>query len=164
MLKPEQTQKIYAMAARLGLVEQGNKNDLLHELVFGKTQKISVRELTEQEYNAVVRDLADRLKIQNLDEPPKKSSYQRGKNGITEGQIKKVWQLMYTLEKLDTEPSTATLGQRLCGIIKKEIRVDANIKAPMRWLSYQQGVKLIEIIKKIIANAERRRDGGRTEN
>lgn len=69
MLKPQQTQRIYAMGARLGLVESGNKNDLLHELVYSIAQKNSVRELDEQEYRKVVADLANKLKIANLTEP-----------------------------------------------------------------------------------------------
>lgn len=70
MLKPQQTQRLYAMGARLGLVETGNKNDLLHELVYGISEKSSIRELSEQEYKAVVKELAERLKLQNLEEPP----------------------------------------------------------------------------------------------
>lgn len=163
MLKAAQTQKIYGMAARLGLVENGNKNDLLHELIFAKTQKVSVRELSEAEYKAVVKDLAEKLKVQNIIEPSqKKKTYKCGRNGITEGQQKKVWQLMYSLEKLDVTPSTATLGQRLCGIIKKELHIDASVKSPMEWLSYEDGSKLIEKLKIYITNAEkqRREDGG----
>lgn len=162
MLKPQQTQKIYAMAARLGLVENGNKNDLLHDLVYSKTEKTSVRELTETEYKAVVGELAGRLKVLNSEDPPKKKrskTYKQGRNGITEGQQKKVWQCMYELAKYDTEPSTATLGQRLCGIIKKEIHIDASVKDPMCWLSYADGSKLIEKLKKYIENAKRRKDG-----
>lgn len=162
MLKPQQTQKIYAIAARLGLVENGNKNDLLHELIFAKTQKRSVRELDELQYKSVVDELMGRLKVQNLEEPAKaKRSYQRGRNGITEGQQKKVWQLMYELEKYDKEQNTATLGRRLCGIIKKELHIDAAVKDPMRWLTYADGSKLIEKIKIYIANAQRRKDGGK---
>lgn len=161
MLKSQQTQKIYAMAARLGLVENGNRNDLLHELIYSKTEKSSVRELNEQEYKAVICELAGRLKIQNLEEPSNKKSkvYKQGRNGITEGQQKKVWQLMYQLEKYDKEPSTASLGQRLCGIIKKELHIDASVKDPMAWLTYENGFKLIEKLKKYIENAKRRKDG-----
>ena len=57
MLKPQQTQRIYAMGARLGLVESGNKNDLLHELVFSISQKNSVRELDEKEYKRLFLSL-----------------------------------------------------------------------------------------------------------
>lgn len=39
MLKPQQTQRIYAMAARLGVLESGNKNDMLHTIVYRLTQR-----------------------------------------------------------------------------------------------------------------------------
>lgn len=50
MLKPQQTQRIYAMAARLGVLESGNKNDMLHTIVYRLTQKESIRTLDENEY------------------------------------------------------------------------------------------------------------------
>lgn len=168
MLKPQQTQRIYAMGARLGLVESGNKNDLLHELVYSIARKSSVRELDEQEYKKVIADLANRLKIANLSEPQTvhpfkaKKREEKGIGKMSDGQIRKVWQLMYSLEKLDKKPSSARLGDRLCGIIKKELHIDAVQKEPFVWLTYQQGVKLIEILKKYIANAQRRKDGGNT--
>ena len=104
------------MGARLGLVESGNKNDLLHELVYSIAQKNSVRELDEQEYRKVVADLANKLKIANLTEPktvhPFKAQKreEKGIGKMSDGQIRKVWQLMYSLEKLDIKPSRARLG------------------------------------------------------
>ena len=167
MLKASQIQKIYGMAAQLGLVENGHKNDLLHEMIFALTEKKSVKNLNELEYKIVVKKLAEELKVKNLTDPPSKirNNINRNKNGITAGQQKKVWQLMYSLEKLDKTPSTATLGQRLCGIIKKELNIDASIKSPMEWLSYANGSKLIEKLKVYIANAEkqRRKDGGKQD-
>ncbi|MGN1201865.1 MAG: phage protein GemA/Gp16 family protein [Eubacterium sp.] len=168
MLKPHQTQRIYAMGARLGLLESGNKNDLLHELVYGITEKSSIRELSEQEYKEVVKELAERLKLQNLEIPPchpyKAQRYEdSGRGKMSDGQKRKVWRLMYQLEELDEKPSSAKLGDRLCGIIKKELHIDSIPKQPFIWLTYQQGVTLIEIIKKYVANAQRRKDGvGRT--
>lgn len=167
MLKPQQTQRIYAMGARLGLVENGNKNDLLHELVYGISEKSSIRELSEQEYKAVVKELAERLKLQNLEDPPRRpfkaQKYdESGRGKMSDGQQRKVWQLMYQLEELDNKPSSAKLGDRLCGIIKKELHVDAISKQPFRWLTYQQGITLIEKLKKYVANAQRRKDGVRT--
>lgn len=169
MLKPQQTQRIYAMGARLGLVESGNKNDLLHELVYAITNRTSIRELSEQEYRQVVRELAERLKLQNLEEsirkPYKTKKYEdSGRGKMSDGQRRKVWRLMYQLEELDKRPSTAKLGDRLCGIIKKELQIDCTSKQPFRWLTYEQGVKLIEKLKKYVANAKRKDDGGRTEN
>ena len=81
---------------------------------------------------------------------------------MSDGQQRKVWRLMYQLEKLDEKPSAARLGDRLCGIIRKEIHIDCIARQPFRWLTYQQGVKLIEILKKYVANAQRRKDGVRT--
>lgn len=170
MLKPQQTQRIYAMGARLGLVETGNKNDLLHELVYGIAEKSSIRELSENEYKAVVKELAERLKLQNLEEPPRKPYKKQkfedsGRGKMSDGQRRKVWRLMYQLEELDDKPSSAKLGDRLCGIIKKELHIDCTSKQPFRWLTYQQGSKLIEKLKKYVANAQRRKDGvGRKED
>lgn len=158
------------MGARLGLVESGNKNDLLHELVYGTTEKSSVRELTEQDYKKVVKELAERLKLQNLEEPPRKPYKKQkfedsGRGKMSDGQRRKVWRLMYQLEELDDKPSSAKLGDRLCGIIKKELHIDCTSKQPFRWITYQQGSNLIEKLKKYVANAQRRKDGaGRKED
>lgn len=104
MLKPQQTQRIYAMAARLGVLESGNKNDMLHTIVYRLTQKESIRSLDENEYKTVVSELAERLKLQNLTEPPKpykKKKYEdSGRGKMSDGQRRKVWQLMYQLENM----------------------------------------------------------------
>lgn len=163
MLKPQQTQRIYAMAARLGVLESGNKNDMLHTIVYRLTQKESIRTLDENEYRTVVAELAERLKLQSLTEPPKPYKKKRyedsGRGKMSDGQKRKVWQLMYQLEKYDTEPTTAKLGDRLCGIIKKELKIDCISKQPFRWLTYNQGITLIEKLKKYIDSAQRRKAG-----
>lgn len=166
MIKKNQIQRIYAMGARLGILESGNRDDMLHTVVYRITQKESIRSLTEDEYYKVVKQLAEQLKIQNLEAPPAKpykaKKYEEsGRGMMSEGQQRKVWRLMYQLEKFDEKPSAASLGDRLCGIIRKEIHIDCVAKLPFRWLTYQQGVKLIEILKKYIANAQRRKDGVR---
>lgn len=164
MIKKSQIQRIYAMGARLGILEHGNKDDMLHALVYRITQKESVRSLTEDEYREVVKELAEQLKVQNLEAPPshpfKAKKYEEsGRGMMSEGQQRKVWRLMYQLEKLDEKPSSARLGDRLCGIIRKELNIDCIAKQPFRWLTFRQGSKLIEIIKKYIANAQRGKDG-----
>jgi hypothetical protein len=156
------------MGARLGILESGNKNDMLHTLVYQLTQKESIKSLTEDEYKLVVKDLAERLKLQNMDIPPchpyKAKKYEdSGRGMMSDGQRRKVWQLMYQLEKLDIEHSSAKLGDRLCGIIKKELHIDTIPKAPFKWIKYSQGVKLIEILKKYVANAQRRKDGVKSD-
>lgn len=167
MIKKSQIQRVYAMGARLGILESGNRDDMLHALVFRITQKESIRSLTESEYHEVVKALAEQIKTQNLEEPPshpfKAKKYEEsGRGMMSDGQQRKVWRLMYQLEKLDEKPSAARLGDRLCGIIRKEIHIDCIARQPFCWLTYQQGVKLIEILKKYVANAQRRKDGVRT--
>jgi hypothetical protein len=156
------------MGARLGILESGNKNDMLHTLVYNHTKKTSIRELTEQEYKAVVKDLAQQLNIQHLEEPvhpyKKQKREQSGVGMMSDGQQRKVWQLMYELKQYDKEPSAAPLGERLCGIIRKELHIDVTTKQPFRWLTFKQGAILIEKLKKYVANAQRRKDGAETGN
>ena len=132
MLKPQQTQRIYAMAARLGVLESGNKNDMLHTIVYRLTQKESIRSLDENEYKTVVSELAERLKLQNLTEPPKpykKKKYEdSGRGKMTDGQ-------------------------------RRKLKIDCTSKQPFRWLTYNQGVTLIEKLKKYIDSAQRRKAG-----
>lgn len=168
MIKPQQIQRIYAMGARLGILESGNKSDMLHTLVYQHTQKESIKSLNDDEYREIIKDLAERLKLENADVPPcrpyKTKHYEEsGRGKMSDGQQRKVWRLMYQLEELDEKPSSAKLGNRLCGIIRKELHIDCTEKQPFRWLTYQQGSKLIEIIKNYVANAKRRKDGGRAE-
>ena len=159
MTQAQRTQRIYALGARLGILDSGNKDDLLHNLVFRITGKKRIRDLTEAEYKAVMNDLCTQLKIDGLDEPPNRShKYEFVPGMMTEGQQKMVWKLMYQLKGYDLEPSASTLGNRLCSIIKKELQTDCSSAQPFRWLTYAQGSKLIEIIKKYVSNAKRRKE------
>lgn len=151
--------KVYALGARLGLVESNNKNDALHALVEGITGKDSVSKLNADEYKEVMTELYTRLRLSQLEPPPERRSkkrYESNPGKITEGQQRKVWALMYQLAGCDTEPSTASLGERLTGIIKRQFGVDATQRQPMKWLSYKQGNQLIEIIKNYVKSAERK--------
>jgi hypothetical protein len=75
---------------------------------------------------------------------------------MTEGQQRKVWSLMYELKRFDTQPSVATLGERLCGIIKRQFNIDAMAQKPFQFLRREDGNKLIEILKSYCGNAETR--------
>lgn len=157
----EQIQRIYGMAAVLGLVDNGNPPDDLHLLIESRTGKTSVKQLTDGEYKIIVRELSGMLP-QNLDVPPCPPKQKRDKHydetpgQMTAAQQKKVWQLMYRLKALDVEETTASLGSRLCGIIKITFGVDAAEKDPMKWLSAEQGGRLIEKIKQYVKSAERK--------
>ena len=68
-----------------------------------------------------------------------------------------VWYLMYQLKALDQHPRSASLGERLRGIIKRELHVDVTSEQPFLWLDYQQGSLLIERLKKYVSSAARKR-------
>lgn len=155
----QQIRKIYAIGNALGIVERGNAEDSLHGLVSSLTGKDSLKVLTYAEAQAVIRDLEER----QGDAPPsrrKPKAHTERPGGATEGQQRKVWALMYELQRCDTAPSTATLGERLCGIIKKELKVDAVPAQPFAWVEFQACNKLIEVLKRYVANAEKKAGDG----
>lgn len=161
MITAAQIQRIYGMGATLGILDSGNKDDMLHSLVNSITGKDSIKQLTNDDYKAVVRELAVRIKTSQLSAPPSKphrtvKHYESGQGKMTEGQQRKVWYLMYQLKACDNQINTASLGDRLCGIVKRQFEVDVTAKAPLKWLSYEQGNQLIEIIKNYCKSAERK--------
>lgn len=157
----QQIRKIYAMGNALGIVERGNGEDDLHALVSAVTGKASVKALTYGEAQAVIADL--RRRQGGVPSPPRRGmskAHPERPGGATEGQQRKAWALMYQLEARDAAPSTATLGERLCGIIRKELKVDADPHAPFAWLDFRSCNKLIEILKKYAANVKQGPPGG----
>ena len=66
-----QTQTLYSLAAVLGLVESGNKEDPFHMIVYRISGKTSVRELTPPEAAAVEAELRRQLREQR---PKKKAA------------------------------------------------------------------------------------------
>lgn len=163
MTQAQRTQKIYALGSQLGLLENGNKDDLLHNLVFRLTGKKHISGLTESEYETVINELYTQMKIESYEEPPHpKPRYESVPGMMSIGQQKMAWKLMYQLKDLDDDKPSAALGDRLCGIIKKELHTDATPKQPFQWISHAQGSKLIEILKKYIHSARRRKENGNT--
>jgi len=152
----QQVRKIYAIGNALGIVERDNDQDNLHILIDTLTGKESVKALGYCEAEDVIRELRRRQGDSPRPRPRRPKQHPETSGGATEGQQRRIWQLMYSLERLDREPSTATLGERLCGIIKRELKVDCTPKNPFLWLDSQVANKLIEIIKGYVKSAERR--------
>jgi hypothetical protein len=159
-IKKQQIKSIYALGASLNMLERDNHDDALHQLVEGITEKSSVAALTYKEGNEVIAELIQRMKFSHLPPaPPKKRKPKKCEEvpgGMTEGQQRKVWSLMYELKKFDSQPSVATLGERLCGIIKRQFNIDAMAQKPFQFLRREDGNKLIEILKSYCGNAETR--------
>ena len=144
-INAQQIRKIYAIGNALGIVERGNEDDDLHALVSA---------LTYTEAQAVIADLQKRQGAAPLPRHKPKTHPERP-GGATDGQQRKVWALMYQLAKADKEPSTASLGERLCGIIRKELKVDSTPQQPFIWLDFRACNKLIEVLKGYVNNAKR---------
>lgn len=158
-ISKDDIRQIYALAAVQGLVESGNKNDLLHCYVEAQTGKTSVSTLTPNEGRRVIQGLRDGLKelnqAENRKPVGKKRKTQPGK--MTSGQINKCWKLMYELESIDPSTAGVTVGERMVGAILKALKVTANRDNPFVWIDYEQGNKLIETLKGYVLSARRKR-------
>lgn len=154
----EQRQTIYGMATQLGLYEKGNPNDDLHALVSGLTGKDSISQLTNPDAARVISELIRLKDGQNLPRKPKEKVVPNvSRPGmILPDQVKKVWYFMYRLAELDREPSKVSLGYRLCKIIEKHLNVSAFEKDPFRFVTFEQGSILIEVIKKMVQYEKRK--------
>ena len=145
----KQIQCIYVIAAKCGLVERGNKEDNLHNLVYQLTEKESISDLTEDQAAVVIR----RLKNEETS-----AADAEAKAYISEAQIKKVFGLAYELAALS--PSKAKVKDRLCGIILKERGIKVNPKGDIfKGFSERQGAKLIDALKRYVRSAKRKGGG-----
>lgn len=161
-LETFQLRKIYAIANALGIREPGGGQDELHALVEELTGKDSIKNLTYKEAGTVIARLEQ---LQGKPVSPKPSTGKRKEHrekpgGVTSGQQKKIWALMYELKKHDEFPNDVPLGDRLCAVIKKEMHMDAVAKDPFVWLNFRQGNNLIEILKRYVENARKKGGAG----
>lgn len=153
IIQPWQIKKMWAISKALGM----DKEDL-HAMAGAE----SLKELSADDANEVLARLE---KMQGKYVPPASASAAPKKKHpavagmATEGQQRKVWALMYELAGLDAEPSKVSLGERLCGIIKKELKTSATPEKPFVWLNFKSTNNLIEVLKKYIANAKKKGGG-----
>ena len=146
---------IYALGAKLGMVERGgNHEDALHILVQGLTGKENISALTPAEAQAVLTELRRRSFPTATPQKKRTRKYAELPGGLSEGQQKKVWHLMYQLERFDPAPEGVQLRDRLCGLIGKQFGVTAFPTQPFRFLSFSQGNALIEGLKRLTERKE----------
>lgn len=150
----QQIRKIYAIGQALGIVEKSH-DDNLHTLIGAMTGKDSVKALSYQEGNEIIAELTRRQGTPPPRNKPKQHEEVAG--GVTEGMQRKIWALMYDLQKYS--PSSAALGDRLCGIIKKELDITATPQRPFAWLRFHDGNRLVEILKGYVRNAKKKAGG-----
>lgn len=157
----EKRRTIYGMATQLGIYDKNNKDDDLHAIVHRLTGKESIGQLTDKDASLVIRELVKlkggRTAPTDRAKPPKKKDPPQHRPGmINPKQQKAVWFYMYRLEELDEETSPVPRAERLCAIIKKNLHVDAAARDPFRFVSFEDGSKLIEVLKKMLQYEERR--------
>lgn len=112
-----QIRKIYAIGNALGIKASGSEDEL-HALVGGVTGKDSIKSLTYQEACAVIARLEE-LQGKTVSPKPRNSKpkeHETRPGGVTSGQQKKIWFLMYELKKCDEVPNDVQLGDRLCAV------------------------------------------------
>ena len=145
-IQPQQMRTIYAISRSLGI-----DNEELHCLVEGVTGLASIKALSEAQAEMVVAELKTRQKAQGI-APRAKSTAPKASRpgGITSRQQAKVWALIGELEKLGTGPAKGTHRDRLCGVIKKELGMDAPPSNPFAWVTMKQGIQLIDALKRYV--------------
>lgn len=155
-LSKDLTKRIYALGAVTGVLESGNKNDLLHTIVQGISGKDSVKALTKAEALKVIRKLEQlpkkARKPKKKVEPPYPGA-QPGMMSVPEQE--KAWALVYELidfDKKDGVPGKGTAGERMAGAIKKILHMDVDLSDPFRWVDTDQSWRLIEQLKRYVSS------------
>lgn len=155
-IQPVQMKTIYAIARSLGL-----DSDELHALVSALTEQDSIRALGESEAAEVVTELKRRQRAAGIQPPPprnKRAATPAKPGGVTREQQSKMWALIGELEKLDAAAGRELPNHRarLCGVIKKACGVDAAPASPFAWLDMQQGIEVIDTLKRILRSEEKK--------
>lgn len=155
-IQPWQRKRIYGIARALGMTtHSSDKDDDLHLLVDAVTGKESMSALSYGDANKVISELEHRQRHGGGTAPAKKHPETPG--GASADQQKKIWAMMYELASYDPTPSTASLGDRLAGIIRKELQIDATAQNPFAWLDSAQVVHLTDkVLKPYIRSAKRK--------
>lgn len=143
--------KLYAKAAVLGMVEPNSHEDAFHQLVFGLTGKESVKALTEQEAERVEKELSRRLRAQNRS---RKNEPQNVPDMMTYKQKSYAWRLIYSLAAFS--PSKASESERMAGAVQKILGISSTPADPLRWVSFEDGKKLIEHLERYVRTAQKK--------
>lgn len=153
----QERKSIFAFCRELGIGE-----DDRHALIYSVTGKESTTELTPDETHQLIHELTERLKLKNRTKPleeRKPRAYKPQVAGmITINQQRMAWALIYRLMELDgVSVDKSMAGKRMAGAIRKELGVTTvEGEDIFRWVSFDDGAKLIEKLKMYVHSAERR--------
>ena len=148
----EQIRKLYAAASVLGLVERGSLDDNFHLLVHRITGKFHVSQLTQTEAGKVETELHRMLVSRNFYKPKQREDVP---GMMTAKQQAMAWSLTYQLAELDGNAET-TVSQRLAGAVRKTLGITAPPNEPLKWVRKDDGIKLIEALKRYVSSAEKK--------
>lgn len=148
--------RIFGMAKQLNM-----SNEELHLLCEAVTGCDSIKALDKDQTAALIAELHKRSGGAERSSPRKKPRTERrtvpGMMSVSQQGL--AWRFIYRLEELDSSPSKATPGERMCGAIKKILGITADVRDPFKWIDFDEGVKLIETLKRYVRSAERRANG-----
>lgn len=143
-----QNKRIWGIAHSLGM-----SSDDLHALCNTVTGCYSLKDLDSRQTADLLAELNKR---QGGNRNYKKKPVQTEAGMMTAAQQKLAWRYIYRLAELDPTPSKAQPGERMCGAIKKALGITADIKEPFKWIKFNEGIKLIEMLKRYVVSAERK--------
>lgn len=135
---------LYSIASSAGFIDNSNhSDDILHQIVYGVTGKESVKQLTHQEF-VKVKNRLEELTYQNTD------------GMITIKQKRKIYAQMIELSELS--PSEKSIDERLCGIVRKILKISSFPSEPLKWVKKKEATKLIQIIGFYIETERNKRE------
>ena len=135
---------LYSIASSAGFIDNSNhSDDILHQIVYGVTGKESVKQLTHQEF-VKVKNRLEELTYQNTD------------GMITIKQKRKIYAQMIELSELS--PSEKSRDERLCGIVRKILKISSFPSEPLKWVKKKEATKLIQIIGFYIETERNKRE------
>lgn len=155
-----QRKTIFGLSKGLGM-----NNDELHIMVSGLTGCGSLKELDDKQADVVLREL--RYRNYGNNKPVKKTASKEKSETVpgmmTAEQQSLAWRLMFRLQELDEKPrlnengKPFTVGERMAGAINTILGITAKPgKNIFNWVSFENGTKLIEGLKRYVQSAERK--------
>ena len=136
---------IYGIASSAGLVDNSKGHeDKLHQIVFGITGKESVKKLSFTEYRKVKNQLKEYALTESVAD-----------GMITVKQKAKIYVMMKQLAKLD--PSETGIDERLCGIVRKNLKISSFPSEPLKWMRKKEATKIIQILGHYIENEKKKK-------
>lgn len=148
------TRNLYAIAAKNGLVQHGNKDDPFHQIVYGVTGKTSMKDLTDREMKLVESEIFRRTN--NDISGDKIKSQEAVPDMMSPAQQSLAWRLMYKIRDYDLKISDKTIGERLAGVVRKTLKISASDTEPLKWVNAKNGNVLIETLKRYVRSTEKK--------